>query len=311
MYAWVCQSDYYLLENKILLGKNMKDNRYNQNGLYCNLGFLNWLLDLFWIVISLFFRDCLIFNSSFSSSLWVIFSDNLVFCSLSSCNIWIWNWTTVFCWYRLTCIYASCKIEENHVSAEELGKGIQQDHQMILNNEIVVLQARLYFIFSFCLFIIWHYPCPEYFWISYVSRVWDLILLFMHLIGQLKALLTIWWWVQAFHVHMCFTCSFGLAKLALFFFQILQSLILHLCNAFFFVSCLLSINIVMYFLFSRVFLQEFFQPTNGELQKWKVKWEARALSFHGCLLSLCLHKHVYSTRVSSNFYLYYILVEYA
>eukprot|EP00268_Persea_americana_P041950 TRINITY_DN4193_c0_g1_i7.p1 TRINITY_DN4193_c0_g1~~TRINITY_DN4193_c0_g1_i7.p1 ORF type:complete len:323 (+),score=53.15 TRINITY_DN4193_c0_g1_i7:225-1193(+) len=41
----------------------------------------------------------------------------------------------------LTCIYASCKIEENHVSAEELGKGIQQDHQMILNNEIVVLQS--------------------------------------------------------------------------------------------------------------------------------------------------------------------------
>lgn len=41
----------------------------------------------------------------------------------------------------LTCIYASCKVEENHVSAEELGKGIQQDHQMILNNEMVVLQS--------------------------------------------------------------------------------------------------------------------------------------------------------------------------
>ncbi|XP_043695125.1 cyclin-H1-1 isoform X2 [Telopea speciosissima] len=41
----------------------------------------------------------------------------------------------------LTCIYASCKIEENHVSAEELGKGIQQDHQMILNNEMIVLQS--------------------------------------------------------------------------------------------------------------------------------------------------------------------------
>ncbi|KAH0464333.1 hypothetical protein IEQ34_007119 [Dendrobium chrysotoxum] len=41
----------------------------------------------------------------------------------------------------LTCIYASCKIEENHVSAEELGKGIQQDHQVILNNEMVVLQS--------------------------------------------------------------------------------------------------------------------------------------------------------------------------
>ncbi|PKA61342.1 Cyclin-H1-1 [Apostasia shenzhenica] len=45
----------------------------------------------------------------------------------------------------LTCIYSSCKVEENHVSAEELGKGIQQDHQMILNNEIVVLQQSLGF----------------------------------------------------------------------------------------------------------------------------------------------------------------------
>lgn len=50
--------------------------------------------------------------------------------------------------YRLTCIYASCKVEENHVSAEELGKGIQQDHKMILNNEMLVLQVHflLYFV---------------------------------------------------------------------------------------------------------------------------------------------------------------------
>ncbi|XP_021901994.1 cyclin-H1-1 isoform X1 [Carica papaya] len=41
----------------------------------------------------------------------------------------------------LTCVYAACKIEENHVSAEELGKGIQQDHQMILNYEMAVLQS--------------------------------------------------------------------------------------------------------------------------------------------------------------------------
>ncbi|KAH0978108.1 hypothetical protein GBA52_027827 [Prunus armeniaca] len=40
----------------------------------------------------------------------------------------------------LTCIYAACKIEENHVSAEELGKGISQDHHMILNNEMIVYQ---------------------------------------------------------------------------------------------------------------------------------------------------------------------------
>lgn len=42
---------------------------------------------------------------------------------------------------RLTCVYAACKIEENHVSAEELGKGISQDHQMILNYEMIVYQA--------------------------------------------------------------------------------------------------------------------------------------------------------------------------
>lgn len=41
----------------------------------------------------------------------------------------------------LTCIYSSCKVEENHVSAEELGKGIQQDHQIILRNEMIVLQS--------------------------------------------------------------------------------------------------------------------------------------------------------------------------
>ncbi|KAK4760865.1 hypothetical protein SAY87_005758 [Trapa incisa] len=41
----------------------------------------------------------------------------------------------------LTCIYTACKIEENHISAEELGKGISQDHQVILNNEMLVLQS--------------------------------------------------------------------------------------------------------------------------------------------------------------------------
>ncbi|KAF8674259.1 hypothetical protein HU200_048080 [Digitaria exilis] len=41
----------------------------------------------------------------------------------------------------LTCIYISCKVEENHVSAEELGKGIKQDHQIILNNEMVLLKT--------------------------------------------------------------------------------------------------------------------------------------------------------------------------
>lgn len=40
----------------------------------------------------------------------------------------------------LTCVYVSCKVEENHVSAEELGKGIQQDYQIILNNEVVLLK---------------------------------------------------------------------------------------------------------------------------------------------------------------------------
>lgn len=41
----------------------------------------------------------------------------------------------------LTSVYAACKIEENHVSAEELGKAIGQDPQIILNNEMLVLQS--------------------------------------------------------------------------------------------------------------------------------------------------------------------------
>ncbi|OEL24634.1 Cyclin-H1-1, partial [Dichanthelium oligosanthes] len=41
----------------------------------------------------------------------------------------------------LTCVYTSCKVEENHVSAEELGKGIQQDYQIILANEMVLLKT--------------------------------------------------------------------------------------------------------------------------------------------------------------------------
>ncbi|KAL2629576.1 hypothetical protein R1flu_014262 [Riccia fluitans] len=41
----------------------------------------------------------------------------------------------------LTCIYISCKVEEFHVSAEELGKGIQQDPQVVLKNELTVLQG--------------------------------------------------------------------------------------------------------------------------------------------------------------------------
>ncbi|GMI79327.1 cyclin H;1 [Hibiscus trionum] len=41
----------------------------------------------------------------------------------------------------LTCVYAACKIEENHVSAEEFGRGISQDHHMILKYEMVVYQS--------------------------------------------------------------------------------------------------------------------------------------------------------------------------
>lgn len=41
----------------------------------------------------------------------------------------------------LTCIYLACKVEESHVSAEELGKGIQQDPQVVLKNEMIVLQG--------------------------------------------------------------------------------------------------------------------------------------------------------------------------
>jgi cyclin H len=37
-------------------------------------------------------------------------------------------------------------VEENHVSAEELGKGINQDHQIILNNEMIVLKVSYFHI---------------------------------------------------------------------------------------------------------------------------------------------------------------------
>jgi len=40
-------------------------------------------------------------------------------------------------------------VEENHVSAEELGKGIQQDHQIILNNEMILLKVCHFHILFF------------------------------------------------------------------------------------------------------------------------------------------------------------------
>lgn len=41
----------------------------------------------------------------------------------------------------LTCIYLACKTEEVYVSAEAFGKGIQQDPQVVLDNELGVLQT--------------------------------------------------------------------------------------------------------------------------------------------------------------------------
>lgn len=66
----------------------------------------------------------------------------------------------LLCLYRLTCVYTSCKVEENHVSAEELGKGIQQDHQMILNNEMIVLQVSLLFVPSPLLRVLYSFDIP-------------------------------------------------------------------------------------------------------------------------------------------------------
>jgi hypothetical protein len=54
---------------------------------------------------------------------------------------------------RLTCIYLACKVEESHVSAEELGKGIQQDPQVVLKNEMIVLQVCTSYIPSMCLWL--------------------------------------------------------------------------------------------------------------------------------------------------------------
>lgn len=62
---------------------------------------------------------------------------------------------------RLTCVYAACKIEENHVSAEELGKGISQDHQMILNYEMIVSQVWLLFSFLFLLVLLFSFACAS------------------------------------------------------------------------------------------------------------------------------------------------------
>eukprot|EP00897_Mesotaenium_endlicherianum_P001137 jgi/Mesen1/11023/ME000098S10415 len=41
----------------------------------------------------------------------------------------------------LTCIYLACKVEEVYVSAEEFGKGINQDPEQVLTNELMVLQT--------------------------------------------------------------------------------------------------------------------------------------------------------------------------
>lgn len=90
---------------------------------------------------------------------------------------------------RLTCVYAACKIEENHVSAEELGKGISQDHQMILNYEMIVYQALFWAHISL--------SCPFFFSVAgskhiLSCRLWNLILSSIHHIVRLKDLLMIW-----------------------------------------------------------------------------------------------------------------------
>ncbi|KAK9929692.1 hypothetical protein M0R45_026780 [Rubus argutus] len=41
----------------------------------------------------------------------------------------------------LTCIYLACMVEENYVSAEELGKGISQDPELMLTNDLLVCQS--------------------------------------------------------------------------------------------------------------------------------------------------------------------------
>jgi hypothetical protein len=61
-------------------------------------------------------------------------------------------------WGRFTCIdYLSCKVEEFHISIEELGKVIQQDSQVVLKNEMIVFQVSVfvYNIVSFCCASCW------------------------------------------------------------------------------------------------------------------------------------------------------------
>jgi len=42
--------------------------------------------------------------------------------------------------FMLTCIYLSCKVEENHVDAKEFGQHLNQDGTLILQSEILVLK---------------------------------------------------------------------------------------------------------------------------------------------------------------------------
>jgi hypothetical protein len=60
-------------------------------------------------------------------------------------------------WGRRTCIdYLSCKVKKFHISTEELDKGIQQDPQVVLKNEMIVLQVivSVYgIVYFYCAFI--------------------------------------------------------------------------------------------------------------------------------------------------------------
>jgi len=60
-------------------------------------------------------------------------------------------------WGKLKCIYLPCNVEEFHVFAKELGKGTQQDPQVVFKNDLIIFQMSVSInaIISFCCASCW------------------------------------------------------------------------------------------------------------------------------------------------------------
>jgi len=110
---------------------------------WCGLVILFWLFILWasYLLLLIWFDwlpvfICLNFIKVIVAFIWLTYLFSSVYL-LASFSI---SHTKLF--HRLACIYAACKIEEYYVSAEELSKSVVlQDHQMILNYEMIVYQV--------------------------------------------------------------------------------------------------------------------------------------------------------------------------